>query len=223
MSVTACLVSWKRQYHLPEIVEEIRKCPDISEIIVWQNEVPLLESTVSLPCRTIYSPENRGVYGRFLAAQQAKNDLIFVQDDDLLVHNISELLGEFQNRVKFDSLSNLADDQSSKHWQWWQVHKPPYVELGFGSILKKSAALKLRHWPHGPECLNRKADKIFTVMNNWDAIRADSSCLTRLKHNGIESGWDENALWLRTDHKKLTERAVLLAQQWKVSCENVGT
>jgi hypothetical protein len=41
--------------------------------------------------------------------------------------------------------------------------------------------------------------------------------LTRLYHNGQESGRDRNALWLRKDHRPLNKQAVRLALEWKES------
>lgn len=207
--VSACLLSWRRPWHLPEIVESLRS--HVDEIIVWANEFPLKEQLPGV--RVIHSPENQCTLGRFLAAREARFSICYTQDDDLLVRNIPALLAAFHREQKI--VANLADDRSSRHWAWWQVHHPPWVELGFGSVFPRDLALRLADWPHDPELLRRKADKVFSVIHPWQAIRAGADDITRLFHDGKESGRDANALSNRADHKRLTEEAVRLAQTWR--------
>lgn len=190
------------------IVESLR--PHVAEIIVWANEFPLTEELPGV--RVIHSPENQCTLGRFLAAREARYPVCFTQDDDLCVGNIPALLAAYHRRPQI--VANLADDRSSRHWRWWQVHSPPWVELGFGSVFPRDWALRLDGWPYDLGLLQRKADKVFTVTNPWTALRAGPEDITRLYHDGQESGRDGNALSNRPDHKPLTNRAVALAQEW---------
>lgn len=206
--VSACLLSWRRQHHLPEIVESLR--PHVAEIIVWANEFPITEELPGV--RVIHSPENQCTLGRFLAAREARFPICFTQDDDLCVRNIPALLEAYHRRPQI--VANLADDRSSRHWTWWQVHRLPWVELGFGSVFPRDWAWRLADWPHEHALLQRKADKVFSVIHPWTAIRAGADEITRLFHEGRESGRDANALSLRADHKVLTDQAVALANQW---------
>ena len=191
----------------------LRNFPEIDEIIVFQNEFSPTEEVVNLDgVRVICSGENKYTLGRFLAAKEAKNSWIYTQDDDLLVHNVGKLIHEGDPNT---ITANLADDASSKHWNWWQTHDMSHIELGFGSIFHKDMIDIIFEWPHGASTLKRKADKVFSVMNPWEAVYAGKDDLTRLHHDGVESGRDCNSLSLRADHDALTEIAVSLSRKWK--------
>lgn len=230
--VTAVLLNWARPYHLPEIISKLCSQPAVGEILVWDNSGCLPD----LPgCRVLRSEKNVCTLGRFLAAQQARHDVVYTQDDDLCVGNVQELLEAFcglSDGTIFPTgansglsssdtvgiprvVANLADDGSSWHWTFWQKSHNPWVELGFGSVFPKSMAFSVNNWPFERELLERKADKVFTILNDWEAIRADGTVLTRLFWNNRESGRDKNALSLRADHRTLTQEAVSLAKQWK--------
>lgn len=216
IEVTACLVSWRRQYHLPIIIEHLRQFPEIKEVIVWQNEEMPSQELLKSDARIIYSKENRCVYGRFLAAMKAKTEYVFTQDDDLLVHNIAELTSRRSLGDSKSIVANLADDNHSRHWNWWMVNNPVHIELGFGSVFRREDCEILKKWKHSEELLNRKADKVFSVLHSWEPVRADGDCLTRLFHGSKESGRDVNALYLREDHERLTGEAIRLAKNWRV-------
>lgn len=176
------------------------------------NEFPPTPEIEATGARIIYSPTNQVTLGRFLAAQQARYPICFTQDDDLLAHNIPALLAAYDREPQI--VANLASDKSSRHWEWWAVNKPPWVELGFGSVFPRDWAFRLNDWPYDAELLRRKADKVFSVIHPWRAIRAGPGDITRLHHAGKESGRDEHALSNRPDHQALTKEAVRLAQEW---------
>lgn len=209
MKATACLLSWKRQYHLPAIIESLRSVPEIDEILIFSNEFKIQQDFPGV--RVIHSPENMYVYGRFLAAAEAKNSICYTQDDDLIAHNISELIT--RHYLSGSIVANLADDKSSRHWSHWMAKRPPWVELGFGSVFCRDMVDVLGEWPYDRELLLRKADKVISVMHPWECVQVTN--LTRLRHKGKESGFDRNALSRRDDHKRKTKEAVRLAQEWK--------
>lgn len=211
--ISAVLLSWKRPYHIPEIISHLRQFEQVKEVIVWCNEFKPTDEIVRAADRVMFCPKNRYTLGRFLAATRATHDDIFVQDDDLLVNNLPALYDAF--REERIITANLADDRSSKHWTWWQVHHPEWVEIGFGAMLPKEQVYRLSEWPYSQDLLARKADKIFTVVHPWRSLRAGSEDITRLSYNGKESGCDANSLSHRQDHKGLTEEAVKLALEWK--------
>lgn len=221
--ISAVLLCWKRPYHLQEIIDNLNECALVGEIIIYFNGCECVYPNSKTTLVKISSDTNYVTYGRFRAAKHASYSTVFVQDDDLLVHNINELYkvylsGRHHLTGNPTIIANLANDSSSRHWNWWQAHNPPYVELGFGSIFPKSMIGSLEGWPGSKELLYRKADKIFTTINPWHAICAGPEDLTRLMHNGKESGKDEFALYKRQDHQRLTDEAVRMAQQWKSVC-----
>lgn len=212
--LSAVLLSWRRPYHIPTICRHLRQFPEIGEIIVWSNEHEPPPEFHIVADQVHWSETNQGTLGRFLGAMQAENELVFMQDDDLLVNNIPQLFRNTQESPS-DIVANLVDDKSSRHWTWWQHHHPQWVELGFGSVFRREWAATLLEWPYDRTLLERKADKIFSVFYQWRAVKAGPAEITRLYHAGKESGRDENALWLRSDHERLTKEAVRLATEWK--------
>lgn len=209
---SAVLLNWKRPRHIPEIVRNLLAVPQVTEVIVWCNECQPTPEIRDSGARTLWSETNEVTLGRFLAAREATQDVVYTQDDDLLVHNVPALLEAYAGRPQI--VANLADDRSSRHWTWWQARHPPWVELGFGSVFPRAWAADLDGWPYDRELLRRKADKVFTVTHQWTAVRAGPNELTRLFHNGQETGRDGNALSNRKDHQRLTEQAVALSQEW---------
>lgn len=213
--ISAVLLSWKRPWHIPVIANHLRQFPQIHEIICWCNEfepTPEIRAAVDV---AHWSRTNEGTFGRFLAQQFATCGNLLVQDDDLLVHNIPELAERYFALGRQRIVANLAQDRSSRHWSWWQARHPPWVELGFGSIVPKEFCGVLSDWPYDAELRRRKADKILTVLKPWEAVRAGPEAITRLYHNDQESGRDEHALSRKQDHERLTREAVRLAAEWK--------
>lgn len=218
IEISAVLLCYRRPYHFPEILENLARFSEVREAIIYQNgpespEMP--DGDVPFLHRVIVASENQCTLGRFLAAQEARYETILTHDDDLMVKNLPELIEEYERHGRRKIVANLADDASSRHWNWWQANRPLHVELGFGSLFPRGWAASIDGWPYDRELLRRKADKIFTSIHPWTAIRAGSNAITRLYHNGRESGWDEHSLWLRRDHKQLTNDAVRLALEWK--------
>lgn len=84
MSVaTAILLSWKRVENLARIVEQLKKSNRIGEIFVWNNNPDL---TLDLPVdAVINSPRNFSCLARYCLVPLAANDVVWFQDDDVLV------------------------------------------------------------------------------------------------------------------------------------------
>jgi len=173
-------------------------------VVVWDNSGKLeLESA-----RVIHSDRNRFTYGRFLAAKQAKYDVVFTQDDDLIVEQIARLYAGFLERSG-EIFVGLPDDFSSHHYKGYTRRNRPWVELGFGSFFMRSWVPVLDRWirRYGEgELLEKKADKIFTILHGkFSAVLANPQ---RLFHDGLESGRDANAIYKQKWHRPLNEEAI---------------
>jgi hypothetical protein len=100
--VTACLLTYNRLDALTRVVYELKQKDFIDEILVWNNGNPidssrcseLMYSGVEL---VINSRSNLYDYSRYKLALLARNDFIYLQDDDAIIHNISEIYNEFIN------------------------------------------------------------------------------------------------------------------------------
>jgi len=103
-NVSAVLLSQKRQKEPEEIKKHIETIPFIDEVIVWAN-----------------SPEDsKKAYGRYLGARNAKNDVIYVQDDDCIVENIPEIYSTFDgkrlsNGIMLTRMKDYVNQQGDEH------------------------------------------------------------------------------------------------------------
>ena len=129
VSVSAVLVTYRRPAsNLVRIVERLAALPFISEILVRdQNDG---------------KAENLNVYGRYVLAQQAINDVIYTQDDDCVIGNI-----EVIKRVFDLDPTRIAFGLAPTHYPLWeggafQRAEPPGVGaslamMGWGAFFNR--------------------------------------------------------------------------------------
>ncbi len=218
--VSAILLNYKRPYHLPAIVKSLDALPFIDELIIWNNgrEGSLID--IIPECRAgltiIDSQDNLCTLGRFKAAELARNSIVYTQDDDVIIHNVPQLLEKFlTHREKITA--GLVD----RHYRL-EANQRPWQQIGWGS-------LHLREWmtetlePYisrfgEDELLSRKADRIYTALfGRHDPVHSvDGIDIERLKGpDGRDSDRDGNSLWLRGDHGRLTEEAMSRVREIK--------
>ena len=84
--ITVVLNIYKRLEYLEEQIKAINnQSVKVSEIIIWQNgteerKIPNLDPSI----KHIYSTHNFGVWSRFSAALNSKNEFICIFDDDTI-------------------------------------------------------------------------------------------------------------------------------------------
>ena len=149
MSVSAVITTWKRQYNVPMIVEDLLKYSFISEIIIVDHS----------KC------ENLMAYGRFTNSLRAKNDIIYSQDDDCIVHNVQGIYDKFmedQTKIAYSGIEgyeNKIETYGNKQ----------LALLGWGSIFSKDMIGVLDKYIQiygKDECFIRESDRIFTLLQN---------------------------------------------------------
>ena len=201
--VSACLLSWKRHENILQIVRHLKTHDFIDEVLVWNNnpEVPL---QINVPdVKVINSDKNLVTYARFLCAREARNDVIYTQDDDCIVHNIDELWESFQrcpSRITHSlKLGHLLENGRN-------VYGTAHMALlGWGSFFRKEWGDVLQKYIdvfHTDPLLIRKADRIFTVLLN-QRHRTLLANVTDLSGAG-----GTEALSVRSDHIQLSRVAV---------------
>ncbi len=163
--VTACLLAYKRHDNMQPIVRSLQQYDFIDEILVWNNLAGKPLNLEGTKVRVINSDENRLCYGRFLCARQAKNEIIYVQDDDVIVENIPSLFQAF-----LDDPSGVVHALNTNHYQ--QRHK--YVHfygqgalVGWGAFFKKTWLNVLDEFlSENPAnyLFHREADQLFTIL-----------------------------------------------------------
>jgi len=194
MSVSAVIITWKRQYNIPKIVENLLKYPFISEIIIVDHS----------KCENL-----KAGYGRFTNSLRAKNDIIYTQDDDCIVHNIQGIYNKFMEDSSKLAYSGIEGYEKKIE----TFGKQQLALLGWGSMFKKEWIGVLDKYikVYGKdECLLREADRIFTL-------------LLGKHHNFVPGGIthlegkdDSNALCQQSDHVASKQLAIQRSLEiWK--------
>ena len=163
--VSVCLLSWKRPRNLQPIVRSLHGYEFVDEILVWNNNPRVSLKLAGNKVRVLDSDRNMGCYGRFLCAKQAKNDTVYVQDDDVIVRNVPQLFQKF-----VDDDSRIAHALAPSHWRRRDrdVYAQGHVALlGWGAFFRKEwlGVLDRCLDSRGADSLfRREADKFFTLL-----------------------------------------------------------
>ena len=202
--ITAVLLNWQRPWNLPKIVDSLRDFA--GEIVCWDNSgtCPDIDGV-----RIFRSERNVCTYGRFLAAQHARYDVLFTQDDDVVVRNAEALYERFLTHQ-----THITAGLAPGHYRA-EAHNKPWLQLGWGSLHRREwldAATERWLDAYGPsELLHRKWDRIYTCLHGSEVGGHDpqpASFERLLGPDGKPSERDRNSLWLRGDHVRLTNEAV---------------
>ena len=208
-SVSACLVSWKRPHNLPTIVRALRSLDCIDEILIWNNNPDVALEIQDERTRVIQSDQNLSCYGRFLCAAQARNSVIYVQDDDALNGDIVGLYRQF-----LDHPDGVAHSLASTHWG--QRHRQVYGKaqaalIGWGGFFRKDWLSVLQELPTSTlddPLFQREADKFFTLLleRKHTAVPGEITHLDGHSTPGV-------ALWLDARRQQQASLAIRWALQ----------
>ena len=192
--VTAVLVQWKRQHYLPEIIESIIKWPFISEILIRDNS----------KCKNIFC------YGRYTLARKAKNNIIYTQDDDCIVHDIGKIYKEF---IKHPSIMTTGGTQDYLDVIDENIYGNKQMGLmGWGAFFQKKWISVLNAYTsvYGKDyCFYREPDRIFSILlgKHHNLVKADIQLL--------EDEDKSIALCEHPDHLKFKKMAIERALKLK--------
>lgn len=177
--------AYRRHHNLPEICRSVKETVRISEVIIWNNGEPISDNTqddlqalAGRPVRVFNSPNNVKTFGRYLAAQQAQNDLIATQDDDCVVRNFDNLYGLCTSYES--SLGRVCANLRVGHWRWGirdknYLHEKCGLELheilvGWGAVFPKRRTEVVMHYANWlksqrrAELLYSSADRAFGML-----------------------------------------------------------
>ncbi len=82
MKASAVLLSWRRPENLPAIVDALRRCPAIGEVLVWNNNPDV---RLELDAAVIQAPDNFMLLPRLAIGCLTRWPAIWFQDDDLVL------------------------------------------------------------------------------------------------------------------------------------------
>jgi hypothetical protein len=163
--VSVCLISWKRPQNLQPIVESLHGYAFVDEILVWNNNAEVELALRGHKVRILTSHQNMVCYGRFLCAKEARNDTIYVQDDDAIVRNVSTLYRHF--RADDSCISHALSERHFRR-QERDVYADGHVALlGWGAFFRKAwlGVLDIYLETYGVDALlKREADKFFSLL-----------------------------------------------------------
>jgi glycosyltransferase involved in cell wall biosynthesis len=201
--VSACLLSWKRPENLPAIVRTLRHLEFIDEILIWNNNPDVRLEFTDSNTRVLESSENQGCYGRFLCAAQARNPVVYVQDDDALNRDVAGLYRQFLRDP-----ASIAHALAPTHWGQRRRHvygNSQAALVGWGAFFQKECLSVLDQLPapvREDALFRREADKFFTLLlgRKHHAVAGDIEHLDGHSTPGI-------ALWRDASHQQLAARA----------------
>jgi hypothetical protein len=198
-------------------VDSVRRYPFVDEILVWNNNPKAKLTLRGDKVRVIDSPQNMMCYGRFLCAKEAKNEIIYVQDDDVIVENIPALYRGF-----LADSSRITHALSERHLR----HRERYVYAGGQVALLGWGAFFCRDWlnvlepcveAYGVDTLfRREADKFFSLLLN----RRHNTMPARIRGLADERAPDI-ALYRQDRHKLMKALAVRRALALSRKSNNV--
>lgn len=139
MKFSAVLLKWARPKELKMVKAHLETIPYIDEIIVWDN-----------------TKENYINYGRYLGALEARNDIIYTQDDDCIVRNLPDLFSKWDG-------TRIVNLMKPSHIPLYTNH----TMFGWGALFDRRWAdcLKLYTDVHGEdEVFYRETDRIFSIL-----------------------------------------------------------
>jgi hypothetical protein len=202
--VTACVLGWRRPHNLRPIVANLGRHSFVDEILIWANDPAVPLDIGDARVRVIRSPGNLGCYGRYLCAEQARNRVVYVQDDDCLLANMDELADAYRRDP-----ARLAHALRPGHFEQrhLDVHGDCQVALvGWGAFLLRDWVSVLDRVPgtlRDSGLFRREADRFFSVLleRMHTAIVGDIRLLDGHSEPGV-------ALWVEPGHRRMAARAV---------------
>jgi hypothetical protein len=135
VNISAIVVT-KGGYDLSPVLAPLR----CDEVIVWDNSLR----------------PDRKVYGRYLAIAEARNDVVYVQDDDCIVQ-AEDLIGQYDRDV---IVCNVPRDRRN-------AYRDGVTLVGWGAVFHRSMADFSRYLKAYPEdeLFWRECDRVFTYLH----------------------------------------------------------
>lgn len=179
---TACLISWKRPNNFARIIPHLLEQPWIDEIIIHDNA----------------KGPNIINYGRYMAARRAKNDLIYVQDDDAIITPLERLYEAFDNK---NLAYGMPEGKQPEHYGNQHM-----AIMGWGALFDRRwvpEALDLYTREYGMDkCFFRETDRIFSM----NLGRHHTQVTVDIEH--LPGYDDQDALSMKASHIKYKQLAI---------------
>ena len=174
--ITAVLTLWKRPEEIKLIKQKLKSYKFINQVLVRDN-----------------TENNLMSWGKYPLISYAKNDTIYVQDDDCYLENIDELYKIYDgtcmvNAIKPSHIGLYSGRDSMMGWgaifnkEWVDLFKPYVFKYGIDDVLK------------------READRILTCLVKHKTIVGEI--------NDFPSAEADYALYKQPDHESYKQEAL---------------
>ena len=202
MNVTAIIVT-RGDHDLSDILDSL---PTEWERIVWDNGFH------GYPHADIYKDGNDwrpdgppgevrdlSVYGRYAAIEYAKGDLIYVQDDDVLVRDPQAIVRGWN---RYESMDHVVCNmpQEFRH-SFYEDH----ALVGFGACFHRDAPRRAFERMPWPEHFVRTCDIVFTSLT--------PRVLVDVPKRNLPWANDDNRMWMQPKHQAERSRMLDLCKE----------
>lgn len=195
--VTAVILCYKRENNIAKIVDSLVKYPFIDEILIRKSS----EYERS-------NPLNKGCYMRYELAKQSRNEIIYTQDDDSIVHDVDKIFAQFSG----DGIVSGANESLLNAWE--KEYKPNRMTLvGWGGFFGKRWIKVFDKYisKYGEDdVLYREADRIFSILTGKEHKLIP---VTIEQLNGADTGLCSHGEEYLTARKLSIQRALELWRQ----------
>lgn len=183
VKVSAILIKYQRIDELAKIIETLKQYPFIDEILIHDN-----------------TKQNIKMYGRYYAVRRARNQMIYVQDDDCIVGNLNQIYNYFVKGKCTELVNGMKPERA-----------PFYAGLdtlvGWGAFFNKDW-IGVLDWyldKYGmDQIFLRETDRIFTSLCRAVAPRVTVPAVIM----DFPSAMSPNALSLQREHEQSRAEAV---------------
>jgi hypothetical protein len=143
------------------------RASEVSAVIVTRGDVDLSPVLDSLPFEDVVvwdnarRERNLGVYGRYAAIAEAKNDVIYAQDDDCVLEDFDALLAEY---VSGSITANMPADHAAGGTDYSDS-----ALIGWGSLFARHLPFAAFEryavkYPIDDDVFHRTCDVVFSVL-----------------------------------------------------------
>lgn len=205
MNVSACIAT-RGDVDMSPILDSL---PEDWEVIIWNNGLGLVGTW--RPGEQIDDIEvgDLGPHGRFAAIEYASNDIIYVQDDDVIVSDPQAII----DRWLWVGGRHDADYVVCNMPQEFRPHYPDSCMVGFGAAfhrdLPEEAFKKFFAYHHNMSRTDplflRESCRVFTVLTPF--------VLVDVPKVDLPYASDDNRLWKQEGHVKFRDTALDLARE----------
>ena len=187
--VTACLITWKRPGNIARIVEHLIQYDFIAEILIRDQE----------------KMKNLKTYGRYHLGFKAEYEWLYVQDDDVINHDLDKLYAEFATGNNRGIVHGAVEDSYRDLKKNMTFGDKQSCMTGFGAFIKREWLIKfVPYWSkYGhDEVMNRESDRILSILLGTH----HTPVICNIEH--LKGYNDKNAMCQQPDHLEMKKKAI---------------